>query len=149
MVRSFCCCCCWGFFGGCGTRASSPFGVTGTMTIKMINRTSRMSIIGVTLMSPIAPPLLPPLVIAMASNSSCAANDYVTAAGQNLLCRAQTAGTFTLVGEQAHLINAGSAHSVNRVFDGAELRTRIRANEDLLARRIGKLIADLAAQLGS
>src|SRR6516165_10421770 len=132
MVRSFCCCCCWGFFGGCGTRASSPFGVTGTMTIKMINRTSRMSIIGVTLMSPIAPPLLP-VVIAMASNSSCAAkNGYVTAPGLRLLSCAQTTGTLTLVREQAYFVNAGGAHGVNRIFDGAELCARISANKDLL-----------------
>jgi hypothetical protein len=40
-------------------------GVTGTITMKMIKSTNKTSIIGVTLMSHIAPPLLP-VVIAMA-----------------------------------------------------------------------------------
>ena len=58
MVRSLSCCFC-GFFGGCGTKASRPFGVTGVMTMKMINSTSSTSISGVTLMSWDKPPPLP------------------------------------------------------------------------------------------
>jgi hypothetical protein len=40
-----------GSLGGWGTSASNPLGVTGTMTMKMIKSTRRISIIGVTLMS--------------------------------------------------------------------------------------------------
>src|SRR6266568_2755511 len=68
IVRSFGLSCC-GFFGGCGTNASKPFGVTGTMTIKMIKSTSRTSIRGVTLMSDESPPGPLPLPIAIAISS--------------------------------------------------------------------------------
>ena len=36
--------------GGCGTSASSPFGVSGVITMKMMISTSSTSIIGVMLM---------------------------------------------------------------------------------------------------
>jgi len=45
--------------GGCGTRASSPFGVNGVITIKMMISTRRTSIIGVMLMSDFGPPCPP------------------------------------------------------------------------------------------
>src|SRR5579875_1978553 len=61
MVRSFGTS--WvGFLGGCGTSASSPFGVTGTMTMKMISSTSSTSISGVTLISETDPPDDPALI---------------------------------------------------------------------------------------
>ena len=40
--------------GGCGISVFNPFGVTGTITMKIINSTRRTSIIGVTLISDIA-----------------------------------------------------------------------------------------------
>jgi hypothetical protein len=52
------------FWSGSGTNASRPLGITGVTAMKMINNTSRMSIIGVTLMSE-ERPRLPPVVIAM------------------------------------------------------------------------------------
>src|SRR5271168_2576330 len=45
--------------GGCGTSASSPFGVTGEITMKMISSTSSTSMSGVTLMFALWPPLGP------------------------------------------------------------------------------------------
>ena len=45
--------------GGWGTSASSPFGVSGVMTMKMISSTSRTSMSGVTLISALCPPLAP------------------------------------------------------------------------------------------
>src|SRR4029434_1988679 len=39
--------------GGCGTAASRPFGVNGVIVMKMTSNTSRMSMNGVTLMSPL------------------------------------------------------------------------------------------------
>src|ERR1017187_4707004 len=66
MVRSLVWSCC-GFFGGCGTSVSSPFGVTGTITMKMIRSTSRTSISGVTLISDIACPVPPPPPIPIAN----------------------------------------------------------------------------------
>src|SRR5579859_2327871 len=54
--------CCW--LGlGCGTRVSSPLGVRGVMTMKIINSTSRMSMSGTTFISAMAPPLLSPTCI--------------------------------------------------------------------------------------
>src|SRR5713101_2951180 len=47
------------FGDGWGTRASSPLGVRGVMTMKMISRTRRMSISGTTFISAIAPLLVP------------------------------------------------------------------------------------------
>src|SRR6266852_5290681 len=54
--------CFWLGFG-CGTRVSSPLGVSGVMTMKMIRSTSKMSISGTTFISAIAPPLLSPTCI--------------------------------------------------------------------------------------
>src|ERR1051325_7892921 len=54
----------WCGGGGCGTSASSPFGVSGVMTMKMISSTSKTSIKGVTLISAVCPPP-PPVVIAI------------------------------------------------------------------------------------
>ena len=57
MVRSGCVF--FGAFGGggCGTSASSPFGVTGEITMKMISSTSSTSMSGVTLIFALWPPL--------------------------------------------------------------------------------------------
>jgi len=52
--------------GGCGTRADSPLGMAGTITIKTINKTSNTSIIGVTLIcEDIAPAVLLFIVMAV------------------------------------------------------------------------------------
>src|SRR5438067_188220 len=51
MVRSGGSSCLFLSFGGCGTNASRPFGVSGVMTMKMISSTSITSTMGVTLMS--------------------------------------------------------------------------------------------------
>src|SRR5262245_21030290 len=45
--------------GGCGTAASSPFGVIGVIVMKMTRSTKRISMKGVTLMSPFGPIFLP------------------------------------------------------------------------------------------
>src|SRR3954452_15279071 len=42
--------------GGCGTSASSPLGVKGVITMKMMISTSKTSIIGVMLISDFGPP---------------------------------------------------------------------------------------------
>src|ERR1044071_6032468 len=56
----------WGFWfggGGWGTSPSSPFGVSGVITMKMMISTSSTSIIGVILMSAFGPPEDPPTAI--------------------------------------------------------------------------------------
>src|SRR5271157_2803994 len=60
-------CFCWSF-GGWGTSASRPFGVSGVITMKTMSSTSKTSIIGVTLMSALGPPPAPPIAIPI-SNS--------------------------------------------------------------------------------
>jgi hypothetical protein len=57
-------------------------------------------------------------------------------AGAKRLLAACRASGFALLRQQAHIIHAGCAHSVNRIFNRPVLRPRIRANEDCLARRI-------------
>src|SRR5947209_2711886 len=47
------------FFGGCGTSASSPLGVSGVITMKMMSSTSSTSTTGVTLISDRTPPEAP------------------------------------------------------------------------------------------
>src|SRR5499433_1755353 len=58
--------CCW-FGFGCGTNVSKPFGVSGVMTMKIIKSTSKISMSGTTFISAIAPPLLSPTCIPIAS----------------------------------------------------------------------------------
>jgi hypothetical protein len=48
--------------GGCGTSASRPRGVVGTITMKMMSNTSNTSINGVTLMSDATPPEDPAVI---------------------------------------------------------------------------------------
>src|SRR5512140_3284171 len=52
-------------FPACGSLTSTPFCSMGVITMKMISRTIMMSAMGVTLMSAIGPPFLPPTSIAM------------------------------------------------------------------------------------
>src|SRR3954452_15805676 len=126
MVRSFCGGCFCGSFGGCGTRASRPLGVTGTMTMKIISNTSRMSIIGVMLISPIAPPLLP-VENAMALNSSVGSVWLGTIGCCQLtgpcqlhwptpvLLAPRRSRRFLLVGQEAHFIHAGGTDRVDGI----------------------------------
>src|SRR5215510_5543932 len=58
--------CCW-FGFGCGTSVSKPLGVSGVITMKIIKSTSKISISGTTFISAIAPPLLSPTCIPIAS----------------------------------------------------------------------------------
>src|SRR5215831_1857647 len=58
--------CCW-FGFGCGTSVSKPLGVSGVITMKIIKSTSKISMSGTTFISAIAPPLLSPTCIPIAS----------------------------------------------------------------------------------
>ncbi len=49
----------------CGSFTSTPFCSMGVMTMKMMSSTIMMSAMGVTLMSAIGPPFLPPTAIDM------------------------------------------------------------------------------------
>src|SRR5579884_464263 len=104
MVRSFD----WflGAFGGggCGTSASRPFGVTGTMTMKMISRTRSTSISGVTLISDTAPPEDPPLIPIANLLDSSAVPLRVAAAGRENL-----RPLLLVIGQQVELADAGGA----------------------------------------
>ena len=51
--------------GGCGAKASRPCGTTGEIAMKIISRTSRISIMGVMLISFLGPPEAPPTAIAI------------------------------------------------------------------------------------
>jgi hypothetical protein len=62
-----------------------------------------------------------------------------------LACRA--AG-FALLRQQANVVHAGGTHGVDGVFNRPELRARIRANVDRLARLVRQLLANQAAKLG-
>ena len=52
-------------FPASGSFTSTPFWSMGVITMKMMSRTIMMSAMGVTLMSDIAPPFLPPTAIDM------------------------------------------------------------------------------------
>src|SRR5581483_9472953 len=108
MVRSgWFCFCFWLGGGGCGTSASSPFGVRGVMTIKMISSTSNTSISGVTLGSADNPPL-PPVAIPIVIPS-------LLAGGRSRSSRRCLA----LFGQQTELIDARGAYVVHHVHHAA------------------------------
>src|SRR5580698_9946436 len=125
MVRSFCGGCCCGFLGGWGTSASRPLGVTGTITMKIISKTRRISIMGVTLISPIAPPP-PPVENAMVQTPRFLKIVQQTIWPTELLAADLIA--FPSLRQQADFFNAGSAHIVDGVLDRFVLRALIRAN---------------------
>src|SRR5260370_7994333 len=86
--------------GGWGTSASSPFGVTGEITMKMISSTSRTSMSGVTFIFAFWPPLGPtaiPMVV------------LLLLAGRSRSCRGIWSG-FLLIGDHAHVINPPPPH---------------------------------------
>src|SRR5437870_4937363 len=84
-----------------GSFTSTPFWSMGVMTMKMMSRTIMMSAIGVTLMSAIAPPFLPPTAIAMA-------NSLRAAAGRPAAVRPR--GLRALLDEVVEQLRAGVVH---------------------------------------
>src|SRR5580698_9841688 len=142
IVRSFGWSCC-GFFGGCGTSASSPLGVTGTITMKMISSTSSTSISGVTLMSEESPPG-PPELIPIVQFLSASQPGFSPGRQPLRLC--------LVVGEQVQLTHAARTQGINRVHHLAVVCTLICAQIHrfvcrrvrLLRLEIGHLLAQIA-----
>src|ERR1700730_3361833 len=130
-------------FWGCGTSASRRFGETGVMAMKMISSTSRMSIIGVTLMSEESPP--PPPV----ENDMCISS-MLQAQPQGpgrLLLHAAGNRVVRLFGQHAQRVHARGADVIDRFHDHAVVRAGICAQKDLFVGLVLQHIGDAGAQI--
>src|SRR5438270_5309726 len=112
MVRSGGSSCLFLSFGGCGTNASRPFGVSGVMTMKMISSTSSTSTNGVTLMSAFCPPA-PPTAIAITGFSFVLLRHRRRLRFLVLL--------LDLFGQQADLVHSCSTHVIHYLYHRAVL----------------------------
>src|SRR5688572_29092443 len=101
-------------FGGWGTSASRPFGVSGVITMKMISNTSMTSISGVILMLELGPSCPPPPVIAIAIPSLLRAFRRAGRGGGR-----SGGSALLLFGQEPQLIDAGGADVVHHVDDVA------------------------------
>src|SRR5882672_6671554 len=90
--------------GGWGTSASRPFGVKGVITMKMMSRTSKTSINGVTFISAFWPPPEPPLVIPITFSCRPARPAALLALTVPLL-----------IGEQTQFVDAGGANIIHHI----------------------------------
>src|SRR5512146_2916341 len=126
IVRSLVCCCCCLSFGGWGTSAFRPFGVSGVMTMKMISSTSRTSISGVTLISAEGPPFPPPTFILIEAS-------LLFSGGRRVLERS----LFTLLGQKPKLVHTGRPHVIDDFYHSAVLGAGIRLYENLLVSLVG------------
>src|SRR5947209_13167907 len=124
------------FLGGCGTSASSPLGVRGVITMKMMSSTSSTSTSGVTLMSDRAPPEAPN---ANAMDESPVPACYVPL---RLPARSRRHYIFVLVlwrylfGQQSHLVNARRADIVHHLHHGSILCFGVSADKDAFIRLV-------------
>src|ERR1700722_2961612 len=121
-----------GAFGGVGwaTNASSPLGVTGEITMKMINRTSSTSMSGVTLMFALWPPLGPttiPMVVLL----------LLPGRRRRRSWRAVWS-CFSLLSEQAEIVNPGGANSVHNFDYAAKVGAHVGFDIHLLVLRIAR-----------
>src|ERR1039458_490128 len=97
--------------GGCGTRASRPFGVSGVITMKMMISTSSTSIMGVMLMSDFGPPVPPTAIdirLLLFENSLALHRSR----GRLLLC-------LDLVRQEAQLVHAGRLQILHHIQHAA------------------------------
>src|SRR5436305_3118538 len=121
--------------GGWGTSASNPFGVTGEMTMKMINSTSRTSMSGVTLMFALWPPLGPtaiPMVVLLLPSRR----------------RGRRGRTgLSLIGKQSEVIHSSGADCVHYLDDSAKTATHVGFHIHTLIRLVGQAILDLGGEI--
>src|ERR1700678_1149138 len=107
------------------------------MTMKMINRTRRTSISGVTLISETAPPVFPPPIpIAISLINPAPATQQVWPLQRLTLLlrrRRRRAGIVRSLRKQAKLAHSGRADSIDRIHHLAVVRTLIGAHENLFA----------------
>src|SRR5208337_3748624 len=136
-------CFCWSF-GGWGTSASRPFGVSGVITMKTMSSTSKTSIIGVTLMSALGPPPGPPIAIPISNSQLLGASARGGAGCRRLLCRG---ARLYLLGQQAYIINSGRADIVHYIHHAAVLGTSVGLDEDPLVNLVGQTVLHLRCQL--
>src|ERR1051326_2037751 len=124
----------WFGGGGCGTSASSPLGVSGVMTMKIIRSTRRTSMSGVTLISAVWPP--PPVVIAIRLFPSA-------------VLRLRFVGVLFvfLFGQQPQLIDAGGANIVHHIHHGLVVGPRIGTHIHGLIGAVLHALFDLIRQL--
>src|SRR5690349_14956938 len=110
--------------GGCGTRASSPCGVSGVMTMKMMMSTSSTSIIGVILISDFGPlPDPTAIAIKLLLYEIPRAGGLFRGRRSALLIRILV--VLDLFGEQTDLVDAGGAEVVDHGDDLLILRARV------------------------
>src|SRR5690348_14004761 len=139
MVRSgWFGCCFWLGGGGCGTSASSPLGVSGVMTMKMISSTSSTSISGVTFMSAVGPPPAPPTAIPIVVLLLPGGRDGRRGRG--------CAGILALFGQQAQIIYAGCTHIIHYLHHRAVLGAGIGADKNALVNAVGQTVLHLLRQ---
>src|SRR5581483_7563646 len=148
MVRSIGSLCLVWSFGGCGTSASRPLGVSGVITMKMMSSTSSTSISGVTLMSAEGPLPLP-MLIAIAGTFRQPARGGLEflplfpAARRRCPRRRRERSLFALLGEQPKLVHARGAHVVHHLHHRPVLGARVGADEHPLVHSVGDAVFDL------
>src|SRR6185312_11645713 len=112
--------------GGCGASASRPCGTTGEIAMKIISRTSRISIMGVMLISPLGPPEDPtaiaiwiaPLEFRFHShpwNSRTGVWKPARAGGEKSFLLLYVQSGRVLVGEQTKLIDASRTQIIYNI----------------------------------
>src|SRR5580698_10742722 len=120
--------------GGCGTSASSPFGVSGVITMKMISNTSSTSMRGVTLIFALwPPPALTPIPI----------RSPLLPARR----RWRLGSSFLLVGQQTQLVDSGGADVVHYRHHRSELGPGISADEYALVKAVSQAVLHLLRKL--
>src|SRR6202142_4571548 len=122
-------------FAGCGTSALSPLGVTGAMTMKMINSTSSTSMNGVTFMSHFKLPVPPTAIdIRLSSLKTPSPSELV------LLL-------LDLIGHQPELIDPGCSQIVHHFDHLGVLGPRIGLHIAGLVLATGDQVLDLGRQI--
>src|SRR6202035_5822903 len=125
--------------GGWGTSASSPLGVTGEITMKMISSTSSTSMSGVTLMFALWPPLGPtaiPMIVLLYSP---------------LLPwrrRGRRGGSsFLLLAQQAEVVDPSGTNGIYHLHHAAKTGSHVRLHVHALVLLIGEAIFYLAGEV--
>src|SRR5450755_1088239 len=117
--------------GGCGASASSPCGVNGVMTMKMINSTRSTSINGVMLISDFGPPPGPPTDIDIENSSFLdSVNRLLLGCGLGRRSGGHGRACGYQFGNQPDLVHTSRAHVINHVFHQSVPRSLIAFHVD-------------------
>src|ERR1035438_3299258 len=135
----------WFGLGGSGARAFSPFGVTGTVTIKMISNTRRTSISGVTLIPetalPVPTPLPMPINNLQATAARCESGSRVSTKSELLACRDAR-------GDEADVVDFSLMAHVDHFGDLVEVKRGIALDEHHLFLARGEDLGQLRLEVG-